>query len=286
MPPSAWGHPPGIGTPMNQQARFTPGQVERFHDRGWVVPDYRLPAAVLDEMRREYRQLLERNPGIRSDIMLGPHLETPGAQGVRGSRRWLEFATRPPLLDLAAQLIGEDIVLWGTTLFGKPARSGKKTPWHQDGDYYPIEPLRTLTIWIALDDVTPRNGPMRFIPGSHRERRIFPHHWEEDDSLTINQVCDSEYFDSSTAQPLLLEAGQMSFHDVYMIHGSEANATDRRRAAFIVRLMPADCFYNHARGQAMAEPHQAHDYGRRPLFLVRGKDASGRNDFTVGHAAN
>jgi hypothetical protein len=33
----------------------------------------------------------------------------------------------------------------------------------------------------------------------------------------------------------------------------------------------------------MAPPHQGHDYGRRPLFLLRGRDRTGRNDFEIGH---
>ena len=82
----------------------------------------------------------------------------------------------------------------------------------------------------------------------------------------------------------MLEAGQISFHDVYMIHGSHANSTERRRAAFVVRLMPGTSYYDHALGEAMGRQNPAHDYGRRPLFLVRGQDRTGRNDFSIGHA--
>jgi hypothetical protein len=262
---------------------LSPDELERFKSKGYVVPDYRLPEEVLDQMREAYARLLHDNPSINADFMLGPHLDNPGTQGVKGSRQWLEFATHPDLMQMAADLIGDDIILWGTTIFGKPAHSGKETPWHQDGDYYPIRPLETLTIWIALDDVTEDNGPMRFIPGSHQQHKIFSHHWEESDDLTINLVCDSEHFDESTAENLILEAGQVSYHDVYMIHGSLANKTDQRRAAFVVRLMPATCHYDHALGEEIGRKHAAHDYGKRPLFLVRGRDVNGNNDLGIGH---
>ena len=255
----------------------------RFHNDGFVVPDCRLPQDVVAEMREAYDELLSANPGFSSDFMLGPHLETTGAQGVRGSRRWLSFVTRPELLDMVEQLIGEDIILWGTTIFGKPAHGGKATPWHQDGAYYPIRPLETLSIWIALDDAVPDNGCMRFIPGSHKDRKIFSHHWEEDQDLTINRVCDSEHFDEASARDLVLAAGQISFHDVYIIHGSRANPSGRRRAALVGRFMPGHCHYDHELGLRLAEPHKAHDYGKRALFLLRGRDRSGRNDFSVGH---
>jgi len=263
--------------------RLSAGELTQFRAKGWVVPDFRLPDSLMVKMRDAYRELLERNADIDTDIMLAPHQVNGGSQGVRGSGKWLDFATHPALIEIATQLIGDDIILWGTTIFGKPARSGKETPWHQDGEYYPIRPLETLTIWIPLDDVTPDNGPMRFIPGSHRAHKLFSHTWQEGDDMTINLVCDQQHFDPSTAEDLILEAGQVSFHDVYMIHGSRANRTDQRRAAFIVRLMPATSHYDHALGAKMGEKHAAHGYGVRPLFLVSGVDRCGRNNFSIGH---
>ena len=124
---------------------------------------------------------------------------------------------------------------------------------------------------------------MRFIPGSHKQKKLYSHHWEENPDLTINLVCDDEHFDESTTFNLELKAGQLSFHDVYMIHGSHSNRTDHRRAAFIVRLMPAHCHYDHTLGEEIGAKHSAHDYGKRPLFLVRGKDNSGKNNFDIGH---
>ena len=258
-------------------------EVALYHEQGYLIPDYRLPDDVLSDMRAAYDQLLHDNAGVTSDFMLGPHMENPGRQGIVGSRRWLDFCCNPEILDRVTQLIGPDIVLWGTTIFGKPARTGLETPWHQDGDYYPIRPLETLSVWIALDDADRENGCMRFIPGSHKAKQLFSHHWVENDNLTIQQVCDAEHFDPATAHDLMLKAGQLSFHDVYMIHGSHANRSDRRRAAFIISLMPGWCHYDHALGTEMSKQHPAHDYGGRPLYLLRGEDKSGRNDFTIGH---
>lgn len=257
-------------------------ELAQYREKGWIVPRWELPQELIAEMREEYKALLERNSHIASDIMMAPHQTNGGSMGVIGSQKWLEFATHPGLMAIARQLIGDDIILWGTTIFGKPAQNGKETPWHQDGEYYPIQPLEVLTIWIPLDDVTPENGPMRFIPGSHKAHELFSHSWVEGDDKTINLVCDAEHFDEATAEPLLLRAGQVSFHDVYMIHGSHANRTDQRRAAFIVRLMPATSFYNHALGAETGKKHPAQGYGVRPLYLVSGEDKAG-NDFTIGH---
>jgi hypothetical protein len=258
-------------------------ELNTYQEKGWLVPNYTLPASLVDEMRREYDVLLEKNSHLESNIMLAPHQTNGGSQGVVGSKKWLEFATHPDLMEIAGQLIGDDIILWGTTIFGKPAHSGKETPWHQDGDYYPIRPLETLTLWIPLDDVTPDNGAMRFIPGSHKAHNLFSHSRQNGDDMTINLTCDEQHFDKSSAEDLILKMGQISFHDVYMIHGSGANRTDKRRAAFVVRMMPASSYYDHALGENMGTQHATHGYGIRPLYLVRGKDVCGKNNFSIGH---
>jgi ectoine hydroxylase-related dioxygenase (phytanoyl-CoA dioxygenase family) len=266
-----------MGVRLNEQ------ELEHFREKGWVVPDWRFPPDLLAEMRAEYDALIARNSHIASDIMLAPHQVNGGSQGVIGSEKWFEFATHPALMEIAGQLIGDDIILWGTTIFGKPALNGKETPWHQDGEYYPIRPLETLTMWIPLDDVTPENGPMRFIPGSHKAHRLFSHSWSDGSDKTINLVTDGEHFDEATAEDLIIEAGQVSFHDVYMIHGSLPNRTPHRRAAFIVRLMPATSHYDHKLGAEIGKQHPAQGYGVRPLYLVRGENRHPGNDFTIGH---
>ena len=69
---------------------------------------------------------------------------------------------------MVGQLIGPDIALWNMSFFAKPALNGKKTPMHQDGEYWPIVPLATCTVWIAIDEATVENGCLRYIPGSHK----------------------------------------------------------------------------------------------------------------------
>ena len=77
----------------HETARLTAEEIARYHEDGYVVPRrYRLPDEVLARLRAAYDELLAANPDISSDFMLGPHLEKPGTQGVKGSRTWLDFA--------------------------------------------------------------------------------------------------------------------------------------------------------------------------------------------------
>ncbi|MBN34754.1 MAG: phytanoyl-CoA dioxygenase [Rhodospirillaceae bacterium] len=265
-------------------ARLTEAQVAQYHDEGLVIPDWRLPDDVLQRLRDNYDSLLEANrkaPGASEDFMVGVHIADPGPMGVQGVPDLLEVIRLPDILEMVSQVAGPNLILWGTTVFGKPAGTGKATPWHQDGDYYPIEPLETTTVWVSLDHTRPENGCMRYIPGSHRDRKLYPHHWNEDPGFTLYQEIDPEFAPEGQARDIVLEPGQISIHDVYLVHGSSANTSSERRAGLVFRIMPGTSHYNHARGGASENP--SHDYSRRPLFLLSGQDRTGKNDFAIGH---
>ena len=266
---------------------LTEQEIDTYHRDGLVIPsNYRVPTTTLERIGQLYHQLLENNkdnPDFCADFILGPHLDANGTYGVKGDPEWLEFAQMPEILDMIEQLIGGDFILWGVTIFGKPARTGKATPWHQDGDYYPIEPLETLTVWISLDGSTPEQGCMKFIPGSHRERKVYSHHFEHRDDYTLAQVIDEGEVDLSLERNIVLEPGQISLHDVYLVHGSDANHSNKRRMGLVLRIMPATSFYNHNSGKIKEEAGSSHGYSNRALFLLRGEDKTGRNNFSRGH---
>lgn len=59
---------------------------------------------------------------------------------------------------MVEEVVGPDIILWGTTLFYKRAISGPETGWHRDGQVWPIKPIATTSVWIAATESTSRNG--------------------------------------------------------------------------------------------------------------------------------
>jgi len=265
-------------------ARLIDAEVVAYHEDGLVVPDYRIPGDLLGRMREALDRLIRDNPDVPPDAMYCPHIVNGGCQGLRGSAEWLEFARHPEILGHGRAGDRPDFLLWGTTVFGKPAGSGKETPWHQDGEYWPIRPLATCSVWIALDDSTPENGCLRIIPGSHRGERVRRHATVATDTYTLNQKLEADEFDESEARDVVLEAGQISLHDVYLIHGSNPNRSARRRAGYVLRMMPTTSVFDREVGEALSRRSGAVDFVNRPLWLLRGTDRSGRNDFTVGHA--
>ena len=89
-----------------------------------------------------------------------------------------------------------------------------------------------------------RDGCLRVVPGSHRARTEF-HHRTDERPISRSIASSTEgQFDEASAEDVVLKAGQMSLHDVFMIHGSRANRSPRRRAGFAIRYMPATSLYD------------------------------------------
>jgi hypothetical protein len=261
-------------------------QAERiiYETEGLVRPDHRLPAAAVEALRDLVDVTLTATAGQPPESIVCPYL--PGWNGLPESitSRWLEAAGRPEIVDYTASILGDDVILWGGQLFCKPAHTGLEVPWHQDGEYWPIEPLSTCSVWLAIDDVTTENGCMRYIPGSHREGRLFPHRHDEREDLVLNQVTVESHFDASTAKDDELQAGEFSLHDVFLIHGSQPNRSSKRRAAFVLRFMPSSSLWDRSTDKESGSAHYQTHFSTRPIYLMRG-EAGANTELVSKHPA-
>lgn len=259
-------------------------EVEHYLEHGFVVPCFRLPAERVERLRLALDRVIAANPEKRPEQLVSVHITGNNSEGVVGDVEFMDVCRDPDILDAVEQLIGPDIVLWGCQAFCKPPGDGMEVPWHQDGNYWPIRPLATCTLWIAIDESHVDNGCLRVIPGSHRTRQLTEHQKEDRTDLVLNQrVVDGE-FDETTAVDVELEAGQMSFHDVYMIHGSNPNRSTRRRTGLAIRYMPATSVFVRDSNSNGTGAGYAVYFSNRPIWLLRGEDRTGENDFKIGHA--
>ena len=246
-------------------------EVDRYHEDGYVIPEYRLPEETLQDIRADYDRLLTRHPEFRDYC---PML-------LRYDLSFLNYARDSNILDMVAQVIGPDIILWNSSFFAKPAVNGKKTPWHQDGEYWPLRPLATCTVWLAIDEATVENGCLKFMPGSHKRKELRPHRTNKDPNFTLHQeLLESEY-DDDKAVPLELEAGQMSLHDVYLLHGSEANDSGKPRRGMTMRFMPGTSVFDRKKAKQLSRDLGVVDHSDRTIYLMRGQDKTGENDFAM-----
>ena len=267
---------------FRERAELTADERARYARDGQVTPRWRLPTAQLNRMQDALAQLLEARGDQRPDFIALPHVPWEGPGGTEIAREFFDFATDPDLLDLVSAVIGPDIILWASSVFCKPPGVGLEVPWHQDGQYWPIRPRATVTVWIALDDVTRENGCMRVIPGSHRMGE-FSHQISDREDLVLSNVLDDPRIDLSKAVDVTLEAGQLSLHDANLVHGSQPNRSRHRRAGFALRYMPSSAHYDRSLSMGQASATVQVEFAERPIWLVRGVDRCGRNDFDIGH---
>lgn len=267
-----------MGTP----SALSDNEVRRYHRDGYLVPELRLPAEVVDQLLTATRKLVADRPELVDHSIVGPHLPGGGIHGLRTDGTFLDVATDEVLLDAVEQLVGPDLILWNSLVLYKRAEQGPKAPWHRDAFGSVIDPTATTSMWIAVTESTIANGCLRFIPGSHRTDDPGMH----DDTPRPNEMfsasLDPASFDETAAVDVELEPGQVVFFDCYTIHGSQPNNGARPRAGYACRYMPGTSVYRHDQVEARDQPGYGHE--SRALMLVRGQDRTGANDFERGHA--
>jgi hypothetical protein len=278
---------------MNQAALLAGGsklsaaEIATYARDGYVIPALSVAPARMAELQEAVDYLLKANPHVPPEALMSVHIVDNKAEGRRGHRAFLDLALDAALLDLVEQVIGPDIILWGCHLFCKPGEVGRAVPWHQDGHFWPFRPLATCTLWLAFDEVNAENGCMRVIPGSHAERRLYRHHADANPALALYEELDADQFDAGAAVDIALKPGHFSLHDVYLVHGSAANRSGRRRAGLAIRYMPATSLFYRGGGTGAGDgdPRYA-NFAERPIWLARGTDrpdCHGGNDFEIGH---
>ena len=138
------------------------------------------------------------------------------------------------ILDYVESLLGPDFFMWGSNFFIKEPHTGSTVGWHQDAYYWPLHPQDSVTAWIAFLDSDEENGAMKVIPGSHKAG-ILKHQRASGTDSVLTLECEGGQFREDAAVSLVLKAGQVSFHNDKMVHGSPANRSDRRRVGLTVR---------------------------------------------------
>ena len=147
-----------------------------------------------------------------------------------------EISADARLVAIATALLGAPARAFGCTYVVKPARTGLPALWHQDG-----HPWRTslgiasaVTLWLALDAADGGNGCLRVIPGSH-SRPAEPLRPNTDVPSVFGWEIDPARVDDARAVDIVLAPGDASAHHPDLVHGSDANRSDRPRRALAIR---------------------------------------------------
>jgi non-haem Fe2+, alpha-ketoglutarate-dependent halogenase len=207
-------------------------QVERFNREGYLLPLRIFSPAEVAELRTYFDNLLAKymSEGKDSYSISSAHL--------RHGRVW-DVLTNPRVVAIVSDLLGPGVVAWGSHFFCKMPRDGKTVSWHQDASYWPLTPSKAVTVWLAIDDADRGNACMKYIPGTHVLGHLTYQLSENDPANVLNQtVPDVEKY----GEPVYVElkAGEASLHSDLLLHGSEANTSDRRRCGLTLRFTTGD----------------------------------------------
>src|SRR3954466_13742184 len=110
------------------ESRLQSDELEAYHRDGFVVPRFRLPPADLAELQALSAKLVADNPHLIDQPLACPHVPDSGVQGLKTTSDWMHVSTHPAILDMIEQIIGPDIILWGSNLFYKRAQAGPAVP--------------------------------------------------------------------------------------------------------------------------------------------------------------
>jgi len=121
-------------------AALSAAEVAKYHNDGYVIPEFRLSDTRVAALRSTLDEPIRFNPDVRPERLVSAHLAGKNAEGVRGSREFLDLARDSDIVDLVSNVRGYDGILWGCQVFCEPAGDGFETPWHQDGHCWPIRP--------------------------------------------------------------------------------------------------------------------------------------------------
>ncbi|WP_404306504.1 phytanoyl-CoA dioxygenase family protein [Neorhodopirellula lusitana] len=247
--PRQMGFVPAVGT---SPGLLTAAQIDQYNRMGFLMPFDELDPTEAAETRAFFDGVLA------AFIELGRNSYSISTAHLRFARIY-ELVQHPRIVNAVADLLGPNVVCWGSHFFCKMPGDGKRVPWHQDSTYWPLSPTKTVTVWLAIDDADPDNANMKFIPRSHVHGLIDYDETQDADTVLNLAVQNPESY-GDDAVDVALKAGQFSMHSDLLLHGSEANQSNRRRCGLTIRYAAAD----------VTTWYDWHKKG----FLVRGEDTN------------
>lgn len=203
--------------------------VRQYQETGFYAPVRALSAAEAEAYRAKLEAYEAAHGKLAGHMRHKSHLLFT----------WLdEMIRHPGILDAVEDVIGPDILCWGTSFFIKEPRNPGFVSWHQDSTYWGLDPADIVTAWVALSDSTVENGAMRVIPGTQKMAQVEHRDTFAPDNLLSRGQEIAVDVDENQAVALTLEPGEMSLHHVRLVHGSDPNPSDKRRIGFAIRYLP------------------------------------------------
>jgi len=159
------------------------------------------------------------------------------------SAPYARLARHPRMVEPVRQLYGEDVYMHQFKINGKMAFEGDVWQWHQDyGTWLNDDQMpeaRAMNVAIFLDEVSEFNGPLMFIPGSHRQGVLAAGHDTSTTSYplwTINNDTIGQLVDQGGLVAPKGPAGSMILFHGCLVHASGSNLSPWNRVSVYLSL--------------------------------------------------
>ncbi|OEU97034.1 phytanoyl-CoA dioxygenase family protein [Streptomyces oceani] len=206
----------------------THSPLTEFERDGYTIFRDVLDPELIGEVQGHVDWLGRQHPEIRPEQL--------GHEFLRDDPFWVRLVSDDRLLDIAELFVGGDIALFASHYISKSPYSGQPVLWHQDSAFWPLDPMRVVTLWLSVDHSTTENGCLRVIPGSHRQDIAAVR-----DNIEVENVLGQEIateVDESEAHDIVLRPGDVEVHHPNIVHGSQANTSPHRRCGLTIRYIP------------------------------------------------
>ena len=222
--------------------KLTPDQLNAFDRDGYLFfPSFFSRDEIqvlLDEVPRLYAQYRPEN------------VREKGSDAVRTnfaahlySEPFARLARHPRMVEPVMQLFGESVYMHQFKINGKAAFEGDVWQWHQDYGTWHRDDLmpeaRAMNVAIFLDEVNEFNGPLMFIPGSHKAGVLPAGHDTSTTSYPL-WTLDRDAIAALVAKGGIVApkgpVGSMILFHGCLVHGSNANLSPWNRVAVYLSL--------------------------------------------------
>ncbi len=212
-----------MGRMLDQQA------IDQYHRDGYVSPIRVMDADAAQVFRRRFEAYEAANGGW---------YELSKGQKLYLFQTWVaDLVRHPRVLDAVEDVLGPDVLCWGTSLFVKEPHNPGFVSWHQDATYWGLDRPDVVTAWIALSPASEQSGCMKVIPGSQNWQQVDHHDTLAQDNLLTRGQEISVEVDEDAAVAMPLQPGEMSLHHVLVAHASAPNRSDDRRIGVAIRYV-------------------------------------------------
>ncbi|MBA3504843.1 MAG: phytanoyl-CoA dioxygenase family protein [Betaproteobacteria bacterium] len=217
-------------------------QIEVFERDGYLFfPSHFQPDEV--------KVLVDEVPGLYAQRR-PENVREKGSEAVRTnfaahlySYPFAKLARHPRMVNPVMQLFGESVYMHQFKINGKAAFDGDVWQWHQDygtwkNDDDMPEP-RAMNVAIFLDEVNEFNGPLMFIPGSHKLGMLEAGHDTATTSYplwTINHDTIAKLIERGGIVAPKGQPGSMILFHSCLVHASSSNLSPWNRTSVYLSL--------------------------------------------------